>query len=103
LVYRKRTPPSRHSVPHIITTFYKMIITCQQYHKRRHTKLVHNSPITCRKKGSSTREKQMNSIVMNKDNYSIFDIFVKARIITGKSRHLSISNERGTKIEIACI
>jgi hypothetical protein len=59
------------------------------------------APLPAGRRAAVQEKKQMNSIVMNKDNYSIFDIFVKARIITGKSRQLSISNEKGTKIEIA--
>ena len=58
------------------------------------------APLPAGRRAAVQGKKQMNSIVMNKDNYSIFDIFVKARITTGKSRQLSISNERGTKIEM---
>ena len=54
--------------------------------------------------GSKTRErqKQMNSKLNNKDNNSTFRYLCRSKELPpSKSRQFSISNEKGTKIEIA--
>ena len=68
--------------------------------ERPNTELAHNSPLPA---GRTIQEKtQMNSIVNNKDDNSNFRYLCRSKELPpGKSRQFSISNEKGTKIEIA--